>query len=307
MKKILVTGGAGYLGSLLVAELLKLNFKVIVIDKFKFGFYSIFHLITHKNLEIINGDIRDNNYNNVFQYSDIIINLAAIVGYPACDQDKWEATSVNVDAVKKMMGILSKDQLFIQPSTGSSYGKVLDICTEETPINPLTLYGKNKADAEKLILDKNSISLRFATVYGVSPRMRLDLFVNQLVMSAIKEKYYVLYEANASRTFLHAKDAVNSIIFSINNSDKMINNCFNIGDEKQNYSKLEVANIVKKYLEFDIIKNEFATDKDQRNYSVSYEKIRKIGFKTSYNMDQGVQELIKTCKIIEEKSNLRNA
>lgn len=307
MKKILVTGGAGYLGSLLIKELLILGFKITILDKFKFGFNSIFHLIENKNLDVINGDIRDPIHSHIFTSSDIIINLAAIVGYPACDQDKWEATSINVDAVRQIMKIISKDQLFIQPSTGSSYGKVLDICTEETPINPLTLYGRNKAEAEKLIFEKNSISLRFATVYGISPRMRLDLFVNQLVMSAIKDKYYVLYEANASRTFLHAKDAVNSIIFSINNSDKMVNHCFNVGDNDQNYTKLEVANIIKKYVDFDIIKNEFASDKDQRNYSVSYDKLTKIGFKTSYSMDQGVLELVKICKVIEEQSNLRNA
>tara|TARA_B100000965_G_C19516094_1_gene724279 strand:+ start:65 stop:988 length:924 start_codon:yes stop_codon:yes gene_type:complete len=307
MKKVLVTGGAGYLGSLLIKELLDLGFKVTILDNFKFGFNSIFHLIGNNNLEVINGDIRDSIHGHIFSSNDIIINLAAIVGYPACDKDKWEATSINVDAVKQIMKIISKNQLFIQPSTGSSYGKVLDVCTEETPINPLTLYGRNKADAEKLIFEKNSISLRFATVYGVSPRMRLDLFVNQLVMSAIKNKYYVLYEANASRTFLHAKDAVNSIIFSLKNSDKMTNNCFNVGDNNQNYTKLEVANIIKKYVDFDIIKNEFASDKDQRNYSVSYDKLTKVGFKTSHNMDQGVLELIKICKIIDEQSNLRNA
>ena len=217
MKNVLVTGGAGYLGSLLCGDLLNLDYKVTILDKFKFGVSSILHIIDKKNLTVIRGDIRDSSNQSLLKKFDIIINLAGIVGYPACDEDRWEATSVNVDAVKEMSKMLSPNQLFIQPSTGSSYGKVNDICTEETPINPLTLYGSNKAEAEKYILDKNAISLRFATVYGASPRMRLDLFVNQIVMSAVKEKYYVMYQANASRTFLHSRDAVSSIIFSINN------------------------------------------------------------------------------------------
>ena len=306
MTNVLVTGGAGYIGSLLCKDLLDLGYKVTIIDKFKFGIHSILHIIDNKNLIILNGDIRDTSNHHLLTKADIIINLAAIVGYPACDEDKWEAKSVNVDAVKQMAKILSPNQLFIQPSTGSSYGKVKNICTEETPINPLTLYGSNKAEAEKYILDKNAISLRFATVYGVSPRMRLDLFVNQIVISAIQEKYYVLYEANASRTFLHVKDATASIIFAIDNEKKMSNECFNVGDNEQNFTKLEVANLVKEYINFDIIKNEFGSDKDQRDYAVSYDKITKLGYKTYHSMKDGIQELIKVSNILKEKSIFRN-
>jgi|TARA_B110000483_G_scaffold20320_1_gene22637 nucleoside-diphosphate-sugar epimerase len=306
MKNVLVTGGAGYLGSLLCGDLLNLDYKVTILDKFKFGVSSILHIIDKKNLTVIRGDIRDSSNQSLLKKFDIIINLAGIVGYPACDEDRWEATSVNVDAVKEMSKMLSPNQLFIQPSTGSSYGKVNDICTEETPINPLTLYGSNKAEAEKYILDKNAISLRFATVYGASPRMRLDLFVNQIVMSAVKEKYYVMYQANASRTFLHSRDAVSSIIFSINNEKEMVNECFNVGDKNQNYTKLEVGNLIKKDIDFDLITNEFATDRDQRDYSVSYDKINKLGYKTNYTMEEGIHELIKISKILKEQSIYRN-
>tara|TARA_B110000027_G_scaffold90600_1_gene95861 strand:- start:408 stop:1331 length:924 start_codon:yes stop_codon:yes gene_type:complete len=306
MKNVLVTGGAGYLGSLLCGDLLNLDYKVTILDKFKFGVSSILHIIDKKNLTVIRGDIRDSSNQSLLKKFDIIINLAGIVGYPACDEDRWEATSVNVDAVKEMSKMLSPNQLFIQPSTGSSYGKVNDICTEETPINPLTLYGSNKAEAEKYILDKNAISLRFATVYGASPRMRLDLFVNQIVMSAVKEKYYVMYQANASRTFLHSRDAVSSIIFSINNEKEMVNKCFNVGDKNQNYTKLEVGNLIKKDIDFDLITNEFATDRDQRDYSVSYDKINKLGYKTNYTMEEGIHELIKISKILKEQSIYRN-
>ena len=306
MRNILVTGGAGYLGSLLCGDLLNIGYKVKILDKFKFGVSSILHLIDNKNLTVINGDIRDSSNFKYLKEADIIINLAGIVGYPACDDDKWEATSVNVDAVKEMSKVLSPNQLFIQPSTGSSYGKVKDICTENTPINPLTLYGRNKAEAEKYILDKNAISLRFATVYGVSPRMRTDLFVNQIVMSAVQEKYYVMYQANASRTFLHSRDAVASIIFAINNEKNMVNQCYNIGDENQNYTKLEVAKLVKEFVDFDLITNEFAADKDERDYAVSYEKISKLGYKTKYSMQEGIKELINISKILKEKSIYRN-
>ena len=306
MKNVLVTGGAGYLGSLLCGDLLNLDYKVTILDKFKFGVSPILHIIDKKNLTVIRGDIRDSSNQSLLKKFDIIINLAGIVGYPACDEDRWEATSVNVDAVKEMSKMLSPNQLFIQPSTGSSYGKVNDICTEETPINPLTLYGSNKAEAEKYILDKNAISLRFATVYGASPRMRLDLFVNQIVMSAVKEKYYVMYQANASRTFLHSRDAVSSIIFSINNEKEMVNECFNVGDKNQNYTKLEVGNLIKKDIDFDLITNEFATDRDQRDYSVSYDKINKLGYKTNYTMEEGIHELIKISKILKEQSIYRN-
>ena len=306
MKNVLVTGGARYLGSLLCGDLLNLDYKVTILDKFKFGVSSILHIIDKKNLTVIRGDIRDSSNQSLLKKFDIIINLAGIVGYPACDEDRWEATSVNVDAVKEMSKMLSPNQLFIQPSTGSSYGKVNDICTEETPINPLTLYGSNKAEAEKYILDKNAISLRFATVYGASPRMRLDLFVNQIVMSAVKEKYYVMYQANASRTFLHSRDAVSSIIFSINNEKEMVNKCFNVGDKNQNYTKLEVGNLIKKDIDFDLITNEFATDRDQRDYSVSYDKINKLGYKTNYTMEEGIHELIKISKILKEQSIYRN-
>lgn len=306
MKNVLVTGGAGYLGSLLCGDLLNLGYKVKILDKFKFGVNSILHLVDNKNLSIVNGDIRDISNMKLINQADIIINLAGIVGYPACDEDKWEATSVNVDAVKEMSKMLSSDQLFIQPSTGSSYGKVSEICTEETPINPLTLYGRNKAEAEKYIMDKNAISLRFATVYGVSPRMRLDLFVNQIVMSAVQEKYYVMYQANASRTFLHSRDAVKSIIFAIDNEKKMKNNCYNIGDSNQNFTKLEVANLIKKFVNYDLITNEFASDKDQRDYSVSYKKINQLGYKTNYSMEEGIKELINLSKILREKSIYRN-
>jgi nucleoside-diphosphate-sugar epimerase len=306
MKNIIITGGAGYIGSLLTQKLLQLGFKVVVLDIFKWGITPLMHLITNPNLSVINIDIRDHNSHIFLSKADCIINLAGIVGYPACNQDKWQAYEINVKAVKEWTEKISKDQIFIQASTGSSYGIVDKICNEETPINPTTIYGSNKAEAEKYVLDKSGISLRFATLYGVSPRLRFDLLINQIVLSAIKDGYYVVYEGNFSRTFLSVYDAVLSIIFSLEKHSQMIGQCFNIGSEDQNYSKIEVINLIKKYINFNIIQNEFSKDKDQRNYTVCYKKITNLGFARQFSLQEGIQDLIKVVSIFKENSIYRN-
>ena len=306
MKNILITGGAGYIGSILTEKLLIKGYNVTILDNFKWGIIPILHLINNPKLEIINGDIRDNKHHKILTKFDSIINLAGIVGYPACDADKWEAYDVNVKSVKEWTSKISKNQIFIQASTGSSYGKVEGICTEETPINPLTIYGSNKAEAEKYLTDCNGISLRFATLYGISPRLRLDLLVNQIVLSALKDGYYVLYQANFSRTFLSVQDTALSIVFAIDNFTKMRGECYNIGSNDQNFTKLEVANLIKNYVNYNLINNEFSKDKDQRDYEVSYKKIADLGFERKFSLEDGINELIKVCKILQEKSIFRN-
>jgi len=306
MKNILITGGAGYIGSLLTENFLELGYKVTVLDTFKWGVTPIMHLIRNPKLEVFNIDIRDQSSHRFIAKADCIVNLAGIVGYPACDADKWQAYEVNVKAVKEWTSKISNNQVFIQASTGSSYGIVKDICTEETPINPVTIYGSNKAEAEKYVLDKNGISLRFATLYGVSPRLRFDLMVNQVVLSAIQDGYYVVYQANFSRTFLSVQDAVNSIIFTLDKHKLTRSNCYNVGSDDQNFTKIEVIDLIRKYIDFNIIQNDFAEDHDKRNYKVSYEKIKNIGFVSKVSLDEGVQNLIKTVRIFKENSIYRN-
>lgn len=306
MKNILITGGAGYIGSILTEKLLKQEYSVTILDTFKWGIIPILHLINSPKLKIIKGDVRDNSHHEILSKVDTIVNLAGIVGYPACDADKWEAYDVNVKSVKEWISKISKDQLFIQASTGSSYGKVDGICTEETPINPITIYGSNKAEAEKLVINNNGISLRFATLYGISPRLRLDLLVNQIVLSAIKDGYYVLYQGSFSRTFLSVQDTVLSIMFAIENNSKMRGESFNIGSNDQNFTKLEVAKLIKNYINYNLINNEFSKDKDQRNYEVSYKKIASLGFKRKFSLEDGISDLIKVCKILKEESIFRN-
>ena len=305
--KILITGGGGYIGSLLVNELLKLGYRVVIVDIFMWGIEPILHIINHKNLEIIKSDVRDiNKYKLKLNESDYIINLAAIVGYPACDANPSEAVSINVNAVEQIASNISKNQVLIQASTGSSYGKVEEICDENTPINPITLYGKTKAQAEKYILEANGISLRFATVYGISTRMRFDLFINELVLNAVSKGYYVMYEPDARRTFLDVNDAVKGIIFSLNNSSKMVGSVYNLGDSSQNFTKREIAILVKTKIDFLLHIAEFAKDKDQRDYMVNYSKIVDIGFKSEININNSIDELIKISKIWTEKSIYKN-
>ncbi len=307
MKNVLITGGAGYLGSILSNELLNLNYNVSIIDKFKWGINPILPLFSRNTFNVIKADVRDEGIvKKVLKEKDIIINLAAIVGYPACDADPWEATTTNVQALKLITDNISEAQLLIQASTGSSYGKVKEICTENTPINPLTLYGKTKAEAEKLALSVNGISLRFATVYGISPRMRLDLFINDLVYSAINKGVYVMYEANACRTFLHAKDAVSAIIFAINKNEIMKGHVFNVGDDKQNYTKIEVANLLLTKIKYLLHVAEIGKDKDERDYQVSYDKINALGFNASISLEKGLEELIKLSKVFSENSIYKN-
>jgi nucleoside-diphosphate-sugar epimerase len=305
--KILITGGGGYIGSLLANELLKIGYRVVIVDIFMWGIDSILHIIDHQNLEIIKSDIRDiDKYKLKLNESDFIINLAAIVGYPACDANPSEAMSINVDAVKQIAKNISKNQILIQASTGSSYGKVEEICDENTPINPLTLYGKTKAEAEKYILDVNGISLRFATVYGISTRMRFDLFINELVLNALSKGYYVMYEPDARRTFLDVKDAVQGIIFGIDNSSKMGGSVYNLGDSSQNFTKREIGMLVKTKIEYLLHIAEFARDKDERDYKVNYSKITNLGYKSKVNINNSIDELIIISKIWTEKSNYRN-
>ncbi len=308
MNTILITGGAGYLGSILIPRLLKKN-KVILYDNFMYGFDSILHFAEHKNLQIIKNDIRNlSEVKKVISKADYIFHLAAIVGYPACANDVNRATSVNVNGTKNIVKFLSKNQNLIYASTGSTYGRVQDIATENTSIEPLTLYGKTKALAENICMNSRSkvVALRFATVFGVSPRMRFDLLVNNLVYEAVHHKQIVVYEGHFKRTFIHNSDAVASIIFCFNNFLKIKNNIFNVGDNKLNMKKIEVAKLVQKYTNCFIYESNSGTDLDQRNYEVSYEKFNSYGFKCKVYMENTIQNLIKVAsnmKIYNKWSN----
>ncbi len=310
MEKILVTGGAGYIGSILVPTLLQLGHKVTIYDSFMFGATPLLSFSRHHNLEVIKGDIRDKeNMARAIKGHDWVFHLAAIVGYPACAADPTRANSTNVEGTQIVLDAMEKGQKLMYASTGSTYGKVEGTATEETPIAPLTLYGKNKRDCEHMIqqTDLDHCMFRFATVFGSSPRMRLDLLINDFVYQAIHNKQIVLFEGHFRRTFLHSTDAAAIYTFALENFDAMNGGVFNVGDEKMNYTKKDAAEAIAKHIDYYLHEAEFGSDPDKRDYEVDYSKLNNLGFKAKVDLDMGVQELIKILSVLKVDNPLRNA
>ncbi len=307
-KKILVTGGAGYIGTLLIPQLLSRGYEVELFDNFMWGVKPILNFATDPNLVITKGDIRNKeDITKAVKRCDTVIHLAAIVGYPACASDHNRAVSTNIDGTRNVVEAMNRDQRLIFASTGSTYGKVEGICTEETPIDPLTLYGKTKWESEKLVKDVGGVSLRFATVFGMAPRLRLDLLVNDFVYQAIHNKQIVLFEGHFRRTFLHSEDAANSYLFTIDNYDKMTGQAYNIGDNKMNYTKKEVAYEIAKKVEYYLHEADIGEDLDKRDYEVSYERINTLGYKANVSLQEGIDELVKVLAHINVINEWRNA
>ncbi len=308
MEKILVTGGAGYIGSTMVPKLLDAGYKVTVIDNFYFNNYqSLLTCCKNENFDVVEGDVRNEELmKTLVPNYDIIIPLAAIVGAPACDKDRIGAISTNFGQIKYLNDIRSKHQMLLYPNSNSGYGVgQKDVyCTEETPLNPISLYGKTKVDAEKILLDSgNVITFRLATVFGISPRMRLDLLVNDFTYRALYDKFIILFEAHFKRNYIHVSDVSRAFMHGINNFDRMKNNAYNVGLSSANLSKFELCQTIKKYLpNFTIETNEFSKDPDQRNYIVSNEKIEATGYRPHTDLDSGIQELIKGCKMIRNNT-----
>jgi nucleoside-diphosphate-sugar epimerase len=308
MAKILVTGGAGYIGSILVPELLKDLHYVTVLDNFMYNQSSLLDVCSNSKLTVIRGDVRDTDrLSRILSFTqfDFVIPLAALVGMPACDKDPIIAESINFGGVKNITDLLNKispSTKIIFPNTNSGYGigEKDAFCTETSPLNPISLYGKVKCMAEESVMDyKNSIVLRLATVFGASPRMRLDLLVNDFVYRACTDKFVVLFESSFKRNYIHIKDVVRAFIYCIHNFERMKNNVYNLGLSDCNISKLELCKTIKFYIpDFYFTESEFNKDPDQRNYIVSNEKIEKAGFTPAYSLDFGIQELIKAFQII---------
>jgi nucleoside-diphosphate-sugar epimerase len=295
-KKILVTGGAGYVGSVLVDHLLKKGYKVKVLDNLMLGQTCHISSFSNKNYDFIKGDIRNKKtVKEALKGTDAIIHLAAIVGAPACREVPQLARETNVKGSKIINQLRSKDQPLIFASTGSVYGVLKDICTEESPVNPVSLYGKLKKKAEDEIMSKpNSVALRFATAFGVSPRIRYDsLMINNFVHEAIHRKQLIIYEGFVRRTFIHVQDMARSFIFILENLKKTRNEIYNVGSEKMNYTKKDIALKIKEKVPFFLHFAEVGEDEDKRDYEVSYAKIRKAGFQTKIGIDEGIDELIK--------------
>jgi nucleoside-diphosphate-sugar epimerase len=289
---ILITGGAGYKGILLTEKLLELGYHVTILDNFMYGYDSVLHLIQNKKLKINKTDIRNLKKSDVQDF-DVIFHLSGISGMPACANNPHSAESINVESVKKLTEFLSKNQLLINASTTSMYGFSDAICDENTIVKPVSIYGKTKFISENIIQEReNSISLRFATVFGVSPRMRHDLMVNDFTYKAINDRSIILFAGETKRTFIHINDAINAYIFSMNNHNIMKGNIFNVGDENMNLSKKEISNNISKYVNFELIESTLP-DLDKRNFEISFQKIKNLGFTVNHNLDDGIKDLVK--------------
>lgn len=304
--KVLVTGGAGYIGSALTELLLSKPYQVDVLDNFYYKQLSLLHLCNNKNLNIIKHDVVDFDFlKSIVPNYDVIIPLAAIVGAPACDANKELATKINFEQIKTVVDNLSVKQKLIMPNTNSQYGSSDKIITEESPFNPLSHYAKTKCDAENYITNSgNGICLRLATVFGASPRMRTDLLVNDFVYKAMTDGYLVLFESHFKRNYIHVRDIANTFLFCIENYNKMNGEVFNVGLSEANLSKLELAQAIKKYVPNLVIKEEeFKKDTDKRNYIVSNEKLESHGWKPVYSIDDGIRELINAYKVVITYNN----
>jgi nucleoside-diphosphate-sugar epimerase len=303
-QNILVTGGAGYLGSIMVPALLEEGHKVTVVDNFMYGQSSLNHVCHHSNFTIVTGDIRlEKTMLPLMKYADVIIPLAAYVGAPLCSKDPVGATTVNHDAIMLMIKNLSKDQRVLMPTTNSAYGSgdENNFCTEESPLRPISQYAIEKVAIEKALMQHaNTISFRLATVFGMSPRMRIDLLVNDFVYRAVYDRFVVLFEPHFKRNYVHVRDVTKAFIHGINNFEKMKGQIYNVGLSEANVSKMELCLRIQKHLpEFIFPEALLGKDPDQRNYIVSNEKIEGTGFKTSHSLDVGIQELIKGYMMIK--------
>ncbi len=299
--KILITGGAGFIGSSLAPQLLQAGHQVRVLDSLIFGQISLLPHFINKNFEFIKGDIRDfETVQKAVEGMDVIVHLAAIVGAPACKKDPKLAQEVNHFGTANVNNARDVSQKLFYASTGSVYGKVEDICTESLTPKPLSTYGETKLRAEQEVMSKgNSIAYRFATAFGLSPRLRLDLMPNDFVFNALKNRYLVVYDKHFKRTFIHIKDIVDAYLFGIENFEKMKNEVYNIGSEKMNKTKEEVAIMIREKINFEVLfVDKGIPDPDQRDYAVSYEKIRSKGFETKISFEEGIDELVRGLQIV---------
>jgi nucleoside-diphosphate-sugar epimerase len=299
-QSVLVTGGLGYLGSVLCEHLLDAGFQVKALDNLLYGAgqQGLFHLCARSAFDFIKADVRDEAaMRPAIKDADIIIHLAAIVGASACNRDPHLATTVNLESVRLLNRLRSPRQLVIYPNTNSGYGATdgATFCTEDTPLHPISLYGRTKVDAEKHLLDSpNVITLRLATVFGMSPRMRLDLLVNHFVHTALTEGYIVIFEKDFKRNYIHVRDVADCMLHAIAKAPRMVGKPYNLGLDSANLSKEELALKVKQYVpKFYIHFAAIGQDPDKRNYIVSSQRLREAGFEARRSLDEGIQELLK--------------
>jgi len=309
MKKILVTGGAGYVGSVLVPLLLDKGYRVKVYDNLMYGVEGLLSVFDKERFEFIKGSITDRELlSESVKDCDAVIHLAAIVGYPACKKDKRLAMEVNTLGTQYLCEVTEPEVPIIFSSTGSCYGDLEDICDENKPLKPLTIYAESKALAEESLRARgNCVIYRFATGYGISPRMRLDLMINDFVYRAVREKNLIIYEKHFRRTFIHVKDMARAFVFAVENFPKMKDEIYNVGSEDANLTKEQIAELIKKQVPFYYLHYaDFGHDEDKRDYEVSYKKIREAGFSVSISVEEGIKNLVNLFKVFKIENRYSN-
>ena len=305
--RILVTGGAGYLGSILVPALLARGASVTVVDNFMYGQTPLLDCCADEKLTIVRGDVRDERLMlPLLKKADVILPLACLVGAPLCAQKPAEARAINLDAILLLLKNASKSQRFISPTTNSGYGvgQAGVFCTEETPMNPISLYGVLKVELEKALLDAGAISLRLATVCGVSPRMRLDLLVNDFTYRAVTDRFVVLFEAHFKRNYIHVRDVARAFCHALDHFDAMQGQPYNVGLSDANLSKMELCQEIQKQVpDFTVMEAPIGKDPDQRNYVVSNAKIEATGYRPQVSIQRAIAELIKGYQVVRRNQH----
>lgn len=308
-KKILITGGAGYVGIPTVQLLLSKGYSVRVFDNLTWGGNVLLPFLGNQNFEFIKGDIvKKEDLKSASKDIDVIIHLAAIVGFPACRKFPRLSREINVIGTKNVVNLADGKVPIIFASTGSTYGKIIEkFCTETTPLNPLSHYGRQKAKAEQIIKkNEKFIIYRFATAFGIAPRLRLDLLINDFTFRTVMEKTLTVYDKDFMRTFIHVRDMASSFLFALENYEKMKGEIYNVGDEDLNISKEAVALLLQKYVDYYLHFVQDGYDIDQRDYYVDYSKIKKLGFRAKIGFEEGIKELIKACEIVSVKNPYSN-
>jgi nucleoside-diphosphate-sugar epimerase len=306
--RIVVTGGAGYVGSALIPLLLRGGHDVLVYDSLLWGGHALLPHFLNPRFKFIEGDVRDAvAVRKALVGADAVVHLAALVGYPLCKKLPRDAMEVNVDGARNVVDNAPDDAFLVYASTGSNYGEVVGVCTEETPLNPLSLYGETKTSAEALFTARpRSASLRFATAFGLAPRLRLDLMINDFVWQALHRRHLVVYEKHFRRTFLHVTDIARAIQFALENKERLGFPVFNIGHESLNFTKQDICELIRRRVEFEVYYAEFGSDDDRRDYHVDYSRARAAGFESRVDIEAGLDELIRALPLVKVQNPYSN-
>jgi len=305
---VVVTGGAGFYGSVVVRRLLAAGYRVRVLDALHYGPEPIMELFIHPHFDFVRGDVLDVELvNKTLADADAVVHLAALVGYPLCKKHPELARSVNVDGTRNVLDAMRPEASLIFASTGSNYGEVRGICTEDTPLNPLSIYGETKTEAELMCMTRpNTVSFRFATAFGLSPRLRLDLMINDFAYQALVQNYLLVYEKHFRRTFIHVVDMARAVLHTLKNWEEMKDTTYNVGQATMNFTKEDIVHKLQEKLSFYVHFAEVGSDQDKRDYEVSYARIGATGFETSVNMERGLDELIAGLQLLKVRNPYSN-